>query len=427
MMLHMDLDTFFVSAHRTRDLSLLNRPVAVGGRSNLKIFEKEQVGVRLYNANRGAFVNPVFYPSDRQTFEHFFVEKGSNGEKKIRGIVVTSSYEAREHGVKTGMPLAEALRLCPDMKVLVPDYLLYHELSFALHRFLRREIPKVEQFSIDEFFGDLNGWIGEEEVFAYATRLKHLIWQKFRLPISIGVAPSKWIAKLATKFAKPNGVYMVKKDEIPAFIEEIPVEMFPGIGKGFRRRLSEHFINTLGEASRHKALFYSWKTPGKVLYHRIVGDDGESVSERNDRKSIGISRTFDPICDREEVRRRILILARHIVFLVFKAGVNPTGYYLGLRFDTGIRMKQTLHEERLFSDQVCQEVFGKLYDRMIEGSVTGCITKVRMFVFRFSYQSRLTLSLLDIKNDYANRNLSVSIHRLRQKYSLDIVKKGSEL
>ncbi len=427
MMLHMDLDTFFVSAHRTRDLSLLNRPVAVGGRSNLKIFDRKQVGVRLYNANRGAFVNPLFYPSERQAFEEFFVEKMPDGKEKIRGIVVTSSYEAREKGVKTGMPLAEALRLCPDMKVLVPDYLLYHELSFALHRFLRREIPRVEQFSIDEFFGDLNGWVREEEVFAYAVHLKHLIWQKFRLPISIGIAPSKWIAKLATKFAKPNGVYLVKKEEIPEFIEEIPVEMFPGIGKGFRKRLSEHFIKTLGEASRHQALFYSWKTPGRVLYHRIVGDDGESVSERNDRKSIGISRTFDPICDREEVRRRILILARHIVFLVFKAGVNPTGYYLGLRYDTGVRLKQTFHEERLFSDQVCQEVFGKLFEVLSEYSGTGCVTKIRMSVFRFSYQSRLTLSLLNIKNDYANRNLSLSIHRLRQKYSLDIIKKGSEL
>ncbi|HHD77813.1 MAG TPA: DNA polymerase IV, partial [Campylobacteraceae bacterium] len=420
-----DLDTFFVSAHRSRDLSLNNRPVAVGGRSNLKIFEKEKVGIKLYNSNHGAFVNPVFYNAGQNDFERFFVDHRVKGNRRIRGIVVTSSYEARARGVKTGMPLAQALRLCPDMEVLVPDYLLYHDLSHRLHLFLKEQIPQVEQFSIDEFFGDLNGWVGEEEVFAYAAHLKAQIWHRFHLPISIGISSAKWIAKLATKHAKPNGIHMVREEEIPAFIEDVPIQEFPGIGRGFARRLEKHFIRTLGEASRAKELFYSWKKPGRVLYHRIVGDDGEGVSFRNDRKSIGISRTFDPICDKTEVLRRVLILARHIVFLVLRHRVNPTSYYLKINYDNGVRMKQRITQDRLFSEQLCKETFQTLFAAC--DTFGGCATKISMSVSNFTYQKHATLSLLDFDRDHPSNRLSRSLQHLREKYSLDIVKTGGEL
>ncbi len=425
MIIHLDLDTFFVSAHRTVDISLNNRPVAVGGRSNLKIFEKEKVGIKLFNKNQGAFVNPVFYNDKAQSFQNFFIDHSDDGAQKVRGIIVTSSYEARAKGVKTGMPLAEALRLCPDMEVLVPDYMLYHDLSHKLYRFLQHEIPSVEQFSIDEFFGDLNGWVREEDVFAYATRLKVLIWQKFRLPISIGISSSKWIAKLATKYAKPNGVKMVRRSEISDFIEDIPIENFPGIGRGYRKRLKKHFIKTLGEASRHKDLFYSWKTPGRVLYHRIVGDDHEAVSAAQDRKSIGISRTFDPICDKSEVLRRIMILARHIAFLVLKQRVHPTSYYLKVNFDQGQRLKIRVTSERLFSETLCKALFHDMFEEIKPAS--GCATKISMSVSNFSYQKKRALSLLSFSEDYEAYRLSQSLHTLREKYTLDIVKYGSEL
>ena len=425
MLLHLDLDTFFVSAHRTRDRSLLNRPVAVGGRSNLKMFEREQVGMKLYHKNHGAFVHPVFYHDRKSDFTRFFVDHLPDGTQKIRGIVVTSSYEARAKGVKTGMPLAEALRLCPDMKVLVPDYLLYHELSHRLHLFLQQEIPQVEQFSIDEFFADLDGWVGEEEVLAYARQLKARIWDKFRLPISIGISPAKWIAKLATKYAKPNGLFLVRRDEIASFIEEIPVREFPGIGRGFSRRLEKHFIRTLGEASRSKALFYSWKKPGRVLYHRIVGDDGEGIACSGDRKSIGVSRTFDPICQRSEVLRRVIILSRHIVFMVFRYRVNPTTFYLRLRFDSGARMAERMTVDRLFSERLCKEVYQKLFDLLYTGG--GCVTKMSLSVSNFASGKHKTLSLLELQNDLRYRRLSHSLQCLREKYSLDIIKNGSEL
>jgi DNA polymerase-4 len=424
MILHLDLDSFFASAHRAVDPSLHNIPIAVGGRSNLKIFEKKKVGIKLYNANSGAFVNPVFYNDKENSFNSFFVDK-IKGKEKIRGIITTASYEARAYGVKTGMSVNEALGRCPNLKVLPPNYMLYHELSHKLHQFLKREIPKIEQFSIDEFFGDVYGWVEEDEALEFAKYLKNSIDKEFKLPISIGISSGKWIAKLATNFAKPNGVHIVKKDEIPNFIKDISIEEFPGIGRGFQKRLKKHFINTLGEASEHKRLFYGWKKPGIQLYHRIIGDDNEGISKTNDRKSIGISRTFDPIKSRSEIQRRITILARHIIYLVLKQNVNPTTYYISIRYDYGARVKNGKTINRLFNEQLCKDTFLEMFKEM--DTSMGYVTKLSMSVSNFSHQKHKILSLVDFEEDYKQKKITSSMQKLREKYTLDIIKTGSEL
>ena len=313
MFLHIDIDSFFASAERTVDPSLKHIAMAVGSRSNLEIFNKERTNIRLMNDNSGAFVTPVFYSDKKKSFESVFVDE-NNGERKIRGIITTASYEARKFGVKTAMPIAQALKLCPHMVVIPSHYTLYHTLSCKIHAFVEARIPKVEQYSIDEFFGDVNGWVKEEEVYMFARNLQNEILETFDIPVSIGISKAKWIAKLATESAKPYGVFEVK--DIDAYIENIPIKEFPGIGKGFQERLGKYYITTLGEVKKHKALFDSWKKPGIQLYRRVTGTDNETIESRGGRKSIGISRTFDAIDDADEVKRRIMIMARHIVYMV---------------------------------------------------------------------------------------------------------------
>ncbi len=424
MILHLDLDSFFASAHRTLDKSLLDIPIAVGGRSNLKIFDRSKVGIRLYNQNSGAFVNPIFYNDKKSDFKSFFVDK-IDGKEKIRGIITTASYEARRFGVKTGMSIAEALKLCPKLKVLIPDYLLYHKLSHDLHLFLRQEIPDVEQYSIDEFFGDVRGWVDEDEVLSFSYNLKYEIKKRFDLPISIGIAHSKWIAKLATSKAKPNGICYIPKDEMREFVNDIPVEEFAGIGRGYKKRLERYKIKTLGEALERKKLFFSWKKPGIQIYKRIAGIDDERVSQRDDRKSIGISRTFDPIHSREEIKRRILILARHIIFITLKLDLNPTTYYLRVKYDFGERRKGRKTIDRIFSEQVCKEVFTQIFEEI--DLPLGHITKLSMSVSNFSYQKLKTLSLIDIDSEISQKKLSLSIQKMREKYSIDVIKSANEL
>lgn len=422
MFLHIDIDSFFASAERTVDPTLKGIPMAVGSRSNLEIFNKKRTNIRLINNNSGAFVTPVFYSDKKKSFESYFVDK-IDGRDKIRGIITTSSYEARAFGVKTAMPIAQALQICPQMVVIPSNYPLYHKLSYKIHSFMMAHIPKVEQFSIDEFFGDVSGWIKDEDCYAFAQEIKTKMMDEFDIPVSIGISKAKWIAKLATESAKPFGVYEVK--DIDAYIEDMPIKAFPGIGKAFQERLGKHYIKTLGDVKRSKKLFYSWKKPGIQLYHRVTGSDNEKIESRGDRKSIGISRTFDPIYDSDEIKRRIMIMARHIVYMVMDIEVNPTTFYLKINYEYGMKVKRFETVNRVFSERLFKTILAEMYSELVilgKGAV-----KITVNVSNFASQHQKTLSLLDLDEDIEEKKLSQEIHKLREKFGLDILKTGNEL
>lgn len=422
MFIHIDIDSFFASAERILDSSLKGIPMAVGSRSNLEIFDRQRTNIRLMNDNSGAFVAPVFYSDKEKNFKTYFVDT-IEGREKIRGIITTASYEARKYGVKTGMPIAHALQLCPQMTVVPPNYPLYHKLSHEIHQYIAARIPRVEQYSIDEFFGDLNGWVTKEESFRFAKTLQMEIKRVFDIPVSIGIAEAKWIAKLATGSAKPFKIFMV--EDIDTYIKTIPVGEFPGIGKGFQQRLKAHYISTLGDVKRNKNLFYTWKKPGIQLYNRIIGTDGEGIMEKGDRKSIGISRTFDPIYENNEVKRRMMIMARHIVYMVMAIEVNPTTYYLKINYEGGIRVKKSITVDRLFSETLFKQELSKLYAN-IANFHKGAI-KLTLNVSNFSMEKHKTLSLLDFKEDKHSYELGKKVHRLRERFGLDIIKTADEL
>ncbi|MCF6244120.1 MAG: DNA polymerase IV [Sulfurovum sp.] len=421
MFLHIDIDSFFASAERSVNPKLKGLPICVGSRSNLEIFNKKRTHIKLMNHNSGAFVTPVFYSSKIKTFENYFVDE-IDGRKKIRGIVTTASYEARAKGVKTAMPLAQALKLCPEMIVIPSNYPLYHTLSYKIHAFMQAHIPKIEQYSIDEFFGDVSGWVDDEEIYEFAKMLQDKILKHFDIPVSIGISKAKWIAKLATESAKPYGVYEVK--DIDSYIENISIKDFPGIGKGYQKKLELHYIGTLGEVKRNKSLLYGWKKPGIQLYKRVTGTCNESIFRKGDRKSIGISRTFDVIHNKEEIRRRILIMARHIVYMVFSINVNPTTYYLKINYEYGIKQKQSITVNRVFSEKLFKSMLVEIYNQIVLDR--GAI-KISLNVSNFTSQHKKTLSLMHLDEDTHENNLSKEIQHLRDSFGLDIIKTASEL
>jgi len=184
MFIHIDIDSFFASVERVVNPKLNGILIAVGGRSNLEIFNKNRTNIKLMNDNSGAFVAPVFYSEKEKTFESFFVDT-INGQRKVRRIVTTSSYEAKTFGVKTAMPIAQALQLCPHLVVIPSNYKLYHDISKRLNLYIEKKIPKIEQFSIDEFFGDLHGWVSKSDCYAFAVALKEDIFKLFTPLLSI--------------------------------------------------------------------------------------------------------------------------------------------------------------------------------------------------------------------------------------------------
>ena len=421
MFIHLDLDCFFVSAHRTLDESLLHIPVAVGGRSNLNIFSSKKE-IRKISSNSGAFVSTILTNEGQKSFKEYFVDEN----RKIRGIITTSSYEARAFGVKTAMSVNEALTLCPHLKMLPPNYPLYHELSTKLKELLIKEIPLVEQFSIDEFFGDLTGYIDEYEVEQFAYYLKNKIKEELNLPISIGIANTKYLSKLITEYAKPNGIKYVSADNIANFIRDIPIKEFPGIGKAFQEKLKGYGIKTLGDIKKNQKLFYSWKKPGIDLYNRICGIRDNKLTFEREKKSIGIGRTFDAIYDRMELKRRVMILCRYLCFLVKKANVNPLTYHIKIRYEYKIKSKNYINVNRIFNEIDFKNEMINLFD-ITDNHKTHGVIQLNITVSNFAKVNEYTYNLFEYEGDIKKRAITNQMQKLRTKYGVDIVKTASEI
>ncbi|PPK62354.1 DNA polymerase-4 [Malaciobacter marinus] len=421
MFIHLDLDCFFVSAHRIIDKSLENIPVAVGGRSNLSIFDTKNQKRTISN-NSGAFVGSIFTDENTKTFKEYY--KDENG--RIRGIITTSSYEARAYGVKTAMSVNEALKLCPHLLMIPPNYPLYHDLSQKLSALLKKEIPLVEQFSIDEFFGDVTGYINEDEVFDFANYLKQKIKNDLGLPISIGIAHSKYLSKLITEYAKPDGIKHIKKEHIPNFIKDIPIEEFPGIGKGYSQKLRGYGVRTLGDIKDKKELFYSWKKPGIQLYNRVCGINDRKLSTTRDKKSIGIGRSFDVVYERVELIRRAMILCRYLCFLVKKENVNPLTYSIFIKYEYGIKSKDYVNVNTIFNESDFKLKIKELFIKSDKHPRHG-VVQLNITVSNFADNKKFTYNLFEYESDLKKKELTNKVQNLRDKFGIDIIKTASEL
>ncbi len=423
MKIHVDLDCFFVSAERTQDTSLLNIPVAVGGRSDPYIFAHDAVQQHFDTANSGAFVGAFFQHYDNSVDD---LSKFTDADGRIRGILTAASYEARAYGITTAMSIAEALQRCPHLVVKAPNMKLYKTLSRTLYDFLQQYIPVLEQASIDEFYGDLDGWIDDASVERFIDTLRYDIYTTLHLPVSIGASPTKSIAKLATSFAKPFGCKTVYAADVLSFIEPIAVSKFPGIGRSLQRQLTYYHIRTLGELARSKALLTSMSPYAAALYTKVCGADTEPVKPHRPRQSIGISRTFDPVFDRHELRRRIIILSRHLAFAVMRLKVFPTHFRLSIRYEMSQHTHATARCYRLFHEQWFKPLILSLFQQA-EQHRRLRIIRLSISCSQFTCNSKQTLSLLHIEHDNTIRKLSESTQQMQLKYGLDILRWGSEL
>ena len=423
MKIHIDIDCFFVSAERTVDTSLLNIPVAIGGRGDQYIFAHSKVQQQFNLDNQGAFLGAFFQSYDESVSD---ISKFTDADGRIRGILTTASYEARSYGIKTAMTIREALQLCPSLTIKAPNMKLYKKLSHKLHDFLAERIPILEQASIDEFYGDLDGWIDDDDVEHFIDILRHEIKKELNLPVSIGAAKTKSIAKLATSSAKPFGCKTVYKNEVLEFIEHIAIADFPGIGRSMQKKLLNYNIKTLGELSRNRKLVSSISPYAKVLYTKVCGLDHEAVNTKAARKSIGISRTFDPIYDREELRRRIIILSRHLAFAIMKLQVLPTTFRVGIRYEMSQHSHASISQNRLFNEQWFKELIISLFHKAEQHKRLKVI-RLSINCSEFTCNSKRTLSLLEFESDQKMHQLSKMSQNMQQKYGLDILKWGSEL
>ena len=230
-------------------------------------------------------------------------------EGKGRGVVSSASYEARKFGIRSALPISRAWKLCPDCVYLRPHFDLYIPASNSVMKILRNHADKFEQGGIDEAYLDISSQVKDfDEAREFAKRLMEEVLEKESLTCSIGVAPNKMVAKIASDFKKPNGLTVVKEDDVKDFLFPLKAGKIPGVGPKTQRILKELNIETVSELASTKPemltrLFGVW---GARLHEFANGIDNNEVIEEYATKSVGRDTTFEKDVDDAEQILQVL-------------------------------------------------------------------------------------------------------------------------
>jgi len=223
-----------------------------------------------------------------------------------RGVVLTASYEARRYGVRSAMPCAEALRRCPQAVFVPPDFAKYGRASEGIMATLRRFADRLEPSGIEEAFLDVTSRVhgGFGPAKDLARGLKAAVRGEHRLTCSVGIAPSKGVAKIASDFEKPDGLTVVPPDHVAGFLAPIPARKIAGVGPKTARRLEEIGIESIGDlqAFPRQDLVETFGAFGEYLQDVAFGRDADDVVElTGPPESIGTETTFEEDLDAYDV------------------------------------------------------------------------------------------------------------------------------
>lgn len=217
------------------------------------------------------------------------------GAAERRGVIATCNYEARAYGVRSAMASAKALRLCPDLVILKPRMDIYRAVSGQIHEIFRTYSERIEPLSLDEAFLEVTGC---PHFSGSATRIaediRRRVWQQVRITVSAGVAPNKFLAKIASDWNKPDGLCVITPAQVEAFVRELPVTRLPGVGRVTAERLTRLGIRTCAELREWGALALSreFGTFGTRLWHLARGIDERPVNMSSRRQSVSVEQTF---------------------------------------------------------------------------------------------------------------------------------------
>jgi DNA polymerase-4 len=272
------------------------------------------------------------------------------GGPSRRGVVTAASYEARPFGVHSAMPMAEALRKCPHLIAVPPRMARYAEVSAEVFAIFRRYTPLVEGLSLDEAFLDVTAsrsLFGEGA--AIARQIKDRVKVELGLTASAGVAPCKFVAKVASDLEKPDGLVVVEEGEARAFLAPLPIERMWGVGPKSSPKLRAMGFHTLGhlaeaEPSTLEALLGSWGAHVRALAR---GEDDRAVDPERDAKSIGAEQTYETdLYTREALETTLLDHAARVAQRLHREELSARTVTVKLKYaDFTLRSRsQTLPE-----------------------------------------------------------------------------------
>ncbi|EGU44925.1 DNA polymerase IV [Vibrio splendidus ATCC 33789] len=217
------------------------------------------------------------------------------GHEKQRGVLSTCNYEARKFGVRSAMPTAKALQLCPNLLVVPGRMSVYVEISKKIREIFFRYTSVIEPLSLDEAFLDVTD---SKQCHGSATliaeSIRRDIWNELNLTASAGIAPIKFLAKVASDMNKPNGQFVIPPQDVQAVIDELPLEKIPGVGKVSIEKLHQAGFFTCKDIkeSDYRDLLLKFGRQGASLWKRSHGIDEREVIVERERKSVGVERTF---------------------------------------------------------------------------------------------------------------------------------------
>jgi len=323
--LHVDMDAFFASVEQRDNPELRGKPVIVGGRPG------------------------------------------------GRGVVAAASYEARKFGVRSAMPSGQAARLCPNAIFVRSRFEAYKEASRAVFTIFRSITPHVEGLSLDEGFLDVTDHLeGFGTGRAVAKHIRRRIREEVGLTASAGVAPLKFVAKIASAHRKPDGLTVVAPERVRAFLEPLPVRKLWGVGPKTAARLHAHGLHTIGDVARQdpSAMMTTFGRQGDHIWRMSQGIDPRGVRAHRDRKSRSAERTFATDID------DIHLLGEHLDRLAERvgAGLQRCGeagrtIVLKVRYDdfSTVTRSATLHEPTADATVLATVGSRLLYDRTAAG------------------------------------------------------------
>jgi DNA polymerase-4 len=378
MILHVDLDAFFVSVELLERPDLRGKPVAVGGRA------------------------------------------------AERGVISSASYEARRFGVRSALPTRTAFQLCPDLILLPGRHDLYAQHSQRVMALLGEMTPQFEQISIDEAFLDITGAelrYGSPE--RLARQLHDRIGAEFGLPCSIGVASNKLVAKIATEQAKPNNIRVVPAGEEAAFLAPLPVRALWGVGPKTAEILKGLGIETIGQIAQARAdvLAYRLGQHGAdELLRRARGLDDSPVETDRAIKQISQETTFaKDVADAKRLRATLLELSEGVGLRLREDDLSARTIAIKLRYgDFTTFTRQTTLPQPTNLDQAIFEQAWSLFERHWSKRPVRLIGVAA----RQLSPSARQLGLFEQRDDRAER-LTRTVDDIRHKYGAGSLKRGS--
>jgi len=255
-----------------------------------------------------------------------------------RGVVSTCSYEARKFGVRSGMPISQAYARCPHGIYVTPRMKRYQEVSHQIMEIFQDFSPEIIQLSVDEAFLNMTG---TEKLFGppekVAREIKDRVLTDLNLTLSIGIAPNHLVAKMASDFQKPDGLYRVYPDQVENFIDQLPLKDLWGVGKKSLERIAELGITSTGQLREfEQPLLQSMfgKASGEYLYRIVRGIDPGMFEQEAKSHSISAERTFgEDTRDPLQIDKTLLEISHTIMFRLMKEGFRGKTLVLKIRYE----------------------------------------------------------------------------------------------